>query len=128
MTTTLPESRVWIRADAAKVRQALTNVLGNARKYSPSGGPIAVRIVETAGRVGILLRDHGIGMSADQVGRVGERLWRADTSGVTPGTGLGMVIVKEILDLHGGQVEVASELGEGTTVTLWRPILSSVTA
>jgi len=117
----LPDRPVWIRADTAKSRQALINVLGNARKYSPDGGRIEVRIIEGAGRVGIQIRDHGIGMSADQVARVGERLWRADTSGMTPGTGLGMAIVKEILALHGGQVDVASELGVGTTVTLWWP-------
>ncbi len=117
----MPETPRWIRADAAKSRQALTNVLGNARKYSPDGGAIELTIVERAGRLAVVIRDHGIGMTPEQVARVGERLWRADTSGLTPGTGLGMAIVKEILALHGGQVEIASELGVGTTVTLWWP-------
>ena len=121
VAATLPETPRWIRADAAKSRQALTNVIGNARKYSPDGGEIEVTLVERVGRLAVVVRDHGIGMTPEQVARVGERLWRADTSGMTPGTGLGMAIVKEILALHGGQVEVASEPGVGTTVTLWWP-------
>jgi signal transduction histidine kinase/CHASE1-domain containing sensor protein len=124
----LPARPVWIRADAAKARQALTNVLGNARKYSPRGGAIDVRILERGDGIGIQVRDRGIGMSADQVARVGERLWRADTSGTTPGTGLGMAIVKEILELHGGRVEVESALGVGTSVTLWWPPTPATTA
>ena len=124
----LPKRPVWIRADAGKSRQALTNVFANARKYSPAGGAIEVAIVERVGRLGIVVRDHGIGMTAEQVGRVGERMWRADTSGLTPGTGLGMAIVKEILTLHGGTVEVASQPGVGTSVTLWWPAAASVTA
>ncbi len=122
----LPERPVWISADAAKSRQALTNVLGNARKYSPDGGAIEVRIAVGTQRIGIAVQDHGIGMSGEQLARVGERLWRADASGTTPGTGLGMAIVKEILTLHGGQVELDSQLGVGTTVTLWWPAAGAV--
>jgi signal transduction histidine kinase len=60
-------------------------------------------------------------MTAEQVARVCERFYRADTSGQIPGTGLGMSIVKEIIDLHGGDVEVRSQPGAGTTVCLWLP-------
>ncbi|MEI8297841.1 MAG: CHASE domain-containing protein [Pseudomonadota bacterium] len=122
----LPPQPVWIRADATKARQALTNVLGNARKYSPDGGGIEIDLVAHPGRLGIVIRDHGIGMTAAQVARVGERLWRADTSGMTPGTGLGMAIVKEILALHGGEVEISSEAEVGTVVTLWWPSSTAV--
>jgi signal transduction histidine kinase len=62
-----------------------------------------------------------MGMTDDQLSRVFERFYRADTAGTIPGTGLGMSIVKEIIDLHGGRVEVHSKPGEGTTVTLWLP-------
>jgi signal transduction histidine kinase len=112
-------------ADAAKLRQALTNVLSNAAKYSPAGGAIeihgATRAREGHVLVGISVTDHGIGMTPEQVARVGERFYRVDTSGMTPGTGLGMAIVKEIVELLGGQVEIVSSPGVGTSVTLWLP-------
>jgi len=60
-------------------------------------------------------------MTPEQVSRVFERFYRADASGQIPGTGLGMSLVKEIVELHGGMVELHSELGQGTEVTLWVP-------
>jgi signal transduction histidine kinase len=110
-----------VRADPAKLRQALVNLLNNAQKYSPEGGAIQVAIVTKPGKLGVAVSDHGIGLSADQVKRIGERFWRADTSGKIPGTGLGMAIVKEIMQHHGGYVDVSSQPGAGTTVTLWLP-------
>jgi signal transduction histidine kinase len=62
--------------------------------------------------------DQGIGMTAEQTQRVCERFYRADTSGKVPGTGLGMSIVKEIMDLHQGRIDIESTLGQGTCVTL----------
>jgi len=114
-----------VRADAAKLRQALTNVLGNAVKYSPKGGAVEISCA-TADRdgrcfVGIIVADHGIGMTPAQLARVGERFYRADTSGNIPGTGLGVTIVKEIVELHGGSLAVDSTPGAGTTITLWLP-------
>jgi signal transduction histidine kinase len=114
-----------VRADAGKLRQALTNVLGNAVKYSPAGGAVEIRCTahggEGNGFVSIAVTDHGVGMRPDQVARVCERFYRADTSGKIPGTGLGMAIVKEIVNLLGGQIEIISSVGVGTTVTLWLP-------
>ncbi len=114
-----------VRGDAAKLRQALTNILGNARKYSPDGDAIEIEFIadQQAGeaRVGIVVQDHGIGMTAEQIQRVFERFYRADTSGKVPGSGLGMSIVKEIIDLHGGQVTLQSSLGKGTRVIIWLP-------
>lgn len=120
---TMPEDALWAAVDAEKFRQALTNVLSNAYKYSPNGGEIRLELLnETRAEVpmiGLRISDQGIGMSAQQVGRAFERFFRADPSGNIPGTGLGLSIVKEILELHGGQVELASAPGEGTVVTLW---------
>jgi signal transduction histidine kinase len=114
-----------VRADAAKLRQALTNVLGNAVKYSPKGGAVEIRCVTETRQgkpfVGIVITDNGIGMTAAQLARVGERFYRADTSGNIPGTGLGVTIVKEIVELHGGSLDVESMSGAGTTMTLWLP-------
>jgi signal transduction histidine kinase len=112
--------------DPAKTEQALVNVLSNAVKYAPDGGPIrlSTRIgrVQHAPAVGVSVQDRGIGMSPEQLGRVFERFYRADPSGNIPGTGLGMSLVKEIVELQGGRVQVDSELGCGTTVTLWLPL------
>jgi len=115
-----------VRADAAKLRQALTNVLGNAVKYSPKGGAVDIRCARRSRDgnhfIGIQVADHGIGMTPAQTARVGERFYRADTSGNIPGTGLGVTIVKEIVELHGGSLDVESEPGVGTTITLWLPV------
>ncbi len=116
---------LFVDADRRKMQQALLNILSNAYKYSPNRGDvdIAYRIDDDDGnaRVGVEVRDHGIGMTAAQGSRVCERFYRVDTSGQFPGTGLGMSIVKEIVELHGGDVELVSEVGVGTTVTLWFP-------
>lgn len=127
VTLQLPAEPVWLDVDAKKLSQALSNVLSNAYKYSPGGGDITLGLEhrEHSGhqQCGICVRDHGIGMSPEHLQRVFERFFRADTSGNIPGTGLGMTIVKEIIELHGGQVQVESVLGQGTTVTLWLPVL-----
>jgi signal transduction histidine kinase len=114
-----------LRVDRAKLRQALINVVGNAVKFSPAGGPIEVtcsaRAMEGQRFVAIAVRDHGIGMTGEQVSRVCERFYRVDNSGTVPGTGLGMAIVKEVTELHGGYVDIASSLGKGTSITLFLP-------
>ncbi|MDT7837331.1 PAS domain S-box protein [Aquabacterium sp. OR-4] len=119
-----------IHVDSEKTRQALLNVLSNAYKYSPQGGAIEVSVLkgERLGRpaVGIQVRDQGIGMTPAQLQRVCERFYRADPSGNIPGTGLGMSLVKEIVELQGGEVQIDSELGAGTRVTLWLPLATEM--
>jgi signal transduction histidine kinase len=122
----LPEHKLYVLADSGKLRQAVLNVLTNAYKYSPAGGPVVLE-VETRNSSGhtprtcIHIRDQGIGMTPEQSGRVFERFYRADTSGKTSGTGLGMSIVKEIIDLHGGDLAISSEVNFGTQVSLCLP-------
>ncbi len=123
VTRDLPADLPPVKADLAKLRQVLINVVGNAVKYSPKGGGITISATEIEGRrgerqVAITVSDQGIGMTSAQAARVCERFYRADTSGSTPGTGLGMAIVKEIMELLGGRVEIASTHGVGTVVTL----------
>lgn len=121
----LPQAPVPVRVDRSKMAQALGNVLSNAYKYSPEGGAVQVRVVLREGasgpQAGIEVQDRGIGMTPEQLARVCERFYRADTSGNIPGTGLGMSIVKEIVELLGGSLALASEPGRGTTATLWLP-------
>jgi signal transduction histidine kinase len=115
---------LWVSADRKKLIQAVSNVISNAYKYSPGGGTVGIELVPPTSDVpllGIRIVDHGIGMTPEQLARVCERFYRADVSGKIPGTGLGMSIVKEIVELHGGQLELTSKVGAGTTVTLWLP-------
>ncbi len=123
---------LWINADSNKLTQAFNNVLSNAYKYSPEGGSVEISYVSTAEGIqppsgtsqaltGIRVTDQGIGMTPEQLSRVCERFYRANTTGKTPGTGLGMSIVKEIIELHGGELEISSRIGAGTSVTIWLP-------
>ena len=121
----LPSDAVEALFDREKFSQALTNVLSNAFKYSPEGGSVLItaetRSLQHEQQVGVRVQDSGIGMSDAVKERLFERFFRADASGSIPGTGLGMSLVKEIMDLHRGEIEVDSTVGEGTTVTLWIP-------
>ena len=128
-----PAAARWVRADRKKLMQAVGNVLSNAYKYSPNGGRVLIEIVDreldgghgaSGPCVGIRISDQGIGMTPEQLSRICERFYRADTSGKIPGTGLGMSIVKEIVELHGGEVGFSSHFGAGTAVTLWLPAMA----
>jgi signal transduction histidine kinase len=120
------EGPTWVWADAEKLAQALLNVLSNAYRYSEAPSGVAVKLTwrdAVAGpEVGVAVQDGGVGMSPEQVQRVCERFYRADPSCTIPGTGLGMSIVKEIMDIHHGHIEFETELGQGCTVTLWFPL------
>lgn len=118
-----------VAVDADKLSQAILNVISNAYKYSPHGGVIKLStltcIRDNKAEVGISVRDHGIGMTVEQVARIFDRFYRADISGAIPGTGLGMSLVKEIMEIHQGRVEIKSTPNQGTQVTLWLPAACS---
>lgn len=125
----LPDQLPDISVDWAKMTQALTNILSNAYKYSPNGGDICLDVIEQpagegkrGGLIGIRVSDHGLGMTPEQTAMAFERFFRADDSGNIPGTGLGLSLVKEIVELHGGRVGLESTFGEGTQITLWLPV------
>lgn len=119
----MPDVPMFIQADHTKAQTAILNVLSNAYKYSGAGGPVHLGVKAQPGAVAVCITDQGIGMTPAQAGRVGERFYRADTSGKVPGTGLGMSIVKAIMALHHGHVEVDSTPGQGTRVTLVFPAI-----
>lgn len=118
-----------VAVDAEKFGQALLNVISNAYKYSPNGGAIEIatrtRTRDGGAEVGVVVRDHGIGMTPEQQARVFDRFYRVDSSGAIPGTGLGMSLVKEIMDIHQGRVEIQSAPVQGTEVGLWLPAAST---
>lgn len=123
----VPPGLPLVMVDQTQGRRAILNVLSNAYKYSPGGGDVKIDVIVSEdgddGRqqVGIRVSDSGIGMTSEQLSHLFERFYRADASGTVLGTGLGMSIVREIVNLHGGEVEVSSRIGKGTTVTIWLP-------
>ncbi len=132
LVTDLPATVPDIRADRAKFQQALLNLLSNAFKFSPAGGDVELRILpeDPEGRplVGVSVRDHGIGMNEEARARAFERFFRSDRSGHIPGTGLGLSLVKEIMNIHGGRIDLDSEPERGTCVTLWFPLAAKPAA
>lgn len=128
----IPEQLPRVLVDPDKLQLAISNVIGNAVKYSMGRGVIDIvisqREAEGVSQIGIVVRDRGIGMTPEQIGRIFERFYRADTSGKIPGTGLGMSIVKEIIGIFRGAVDVRSTFGEGCEITLWLPVASASNA
>ena len=111
--------------DEIKAVQAVSEVLDNARLYSEPGQPVSLSIVAADEQwLTLEIRDRGMGMTPEEVSRVCERFWRADASRHEPGTGLGMSLVKEIIDLQGGWMEIDSEPGQGTRVRLSLPVVT----
>ncbi len=114
-----------VSGDRRKLGQVITNLISNAYKYSPGGGEVSVDYSEELNGdkrlLGVEIRDKGIGMSSQQQARCFERFYRANVTGNIPGTGLGLCIVKEIMDLHGGRIDLQSTPGQGTTITVWLP-------
>jgi signal transduction histidine kinase len=115
-----------LRMDPDKLNQAILNCLSNAFKFSEEGSEVALeaeRIVRDGrDEVEIRIRDHGIGMSSEQAARAFDKFYRVDSSGKIPGSGLGLCLVKEIVEAHGGSVLLQSQLGEGTTIRLYLPL------
>lgn len=111
-------------ADRDKMEQVLKNVLGNAVKYSHGGGHIKISDEIRNGQYLVMVKDEGIGMTPEQVNKIFDKFYRADISdSAIEGTGLGMTIVKYIIEAHGGDILVESKYGSGTTVRFKLPLL-----
>jgi PAS domain S-box-containing protein len=112
-----------VAADRDKARQVLVNLVENAVKYSPDGGEIEVGVRAGPSTVHFFVRDHGLGIPAQEQSRIFDKFYRLDpdmTRGVG-GTGLGLYICRELVERMGGQISVASEPGEGSTFTFDLP-------
>ena len=126
-----PASALEVDGDAVQIRQVITNLLDNALAYSPDGSPVTVTVAavdhEDRPSVAVEVTDRGQGLTPNQAARVFERFYRTDAarSRAHGGTGLGLSIVAAITEAHGGEVEVDSTPGEGSTfrVLLPRPAL-----
>ncbi|MGN1408911.1 MAG: ATP-binding protein [Eubacteriales bacterium] len=117
----LPE----ITADRQRIEQVVINIMSNAIKYTPDGGQIDIRITKSQRKsVLISVADNGIGIPDEDISHLFERFYRVEKSRNQDagGTGLGLAIAKELVEAHGGQITVESELGSGTNVTIELPI------
>ena len=106
-----------VRGSPDRLYRAVANVLDNAAKWSPNGGPVEVRVA--GGEVTI--RDHGSGIAPDDLPHVFDRFYRSPSARGTPGSGLGLAIVRQVAETHGGQVSVEAADGGGTIVRLRLP-------
>jgi signal transduction histidine kinase len=102
--------------------QVFDNLISNAVKFSPAGGTINVVLQTTSGGIVVAVEDQGLGMSPEQQERVFDKFYRADSSNTAvSGLGLGMSLVKSIIEGHSGRIWVKSEAGVGTTVYFTLP-------
>ncbi len=117
----LPE----IQADPERLAQVMTNLVDNALRYGPNGTRVVVGAFSVAGCVKLSVSDDGPGIPPEDVPHLFERFWRAEKSRnrVTGGSGLGLVIVKQLVEAHHGQVQVESHVGRGTRFEVQIPIV-----
>lgn len=113
-----------VPGDPRRLERVFTNLISNAIKYSPEGESIEVRVVEANNYLTVAVRDRGTGIPPEYLPKIFERFYRVPGQNVE-GTGLGLYVVKSIVERHGGHVEVKSVPGEGTTFMVVLPIKQS---
>jgi signal transduction histidine kinase len=122
-TTALPT--VWVSADPTRLRQVIANLLDNAIKYTPPGGQITLTACQKPTGVAVVVEDTGRGMTPDELGHIWDRLYRGDRSRSQRGLGLGLSLVKAVVQAHHGAVAVSSTPGKGSRFTVRFPKPSS---
>ena len=110
-----------IPIDAKRMDQVFTNLLSNAVKYAPDAQRIEVKAGTVGANVVVSVRDFGVGIPKDEVSRLFQKFFRASTSTGIPGTGIGLHLVKHLIELHGGTIAVDSIEGQGTTFSVTFP-------
>jgi two-component system sensor histidine kinase VicK len=115
-----------VMGDPEWLHRAVDALVDNAIKFSPNGGEISVRVMHRSGQVYLTIRDHGVGIPAEQFDRIFERFRRVKHMGphLFGGVGLGLPLVKQVVEQHGGTIEVDSEEGQGSTFIVSLPAVS----
>ncbi|QIZ98386.1 ATP-binding protein [Leifsonia sp. PS1209] len=119
-----PDEPVTMFGDPVRIGQSVDNLVSNAIKFTPSGGTVTVTLSRDGGDAVIAVSDTGIGIPAVELGQLSNRFFRASTAtrNAVPGVGLGLTITKAIVTAHGGSIDIASEEGVGTTISLRLPL------
>ena len=113
----------WVLGDAPRLREVFFNLIDNGIKYTPEGGEVALWVGQNGLEAVVTVRDTGIGIPPEHVPHIFDRFYRVDKarSRAEGGTGLGLSIAQSIAGAHGGRIELASTLGQGTTCTVRLP-------
>ncbi|MGA9517387.1 cell wall metabolism sensor histidine kinase WalK [Trichococcus shcherbakoviae] len=116
---------LWVEIDQDKFIQVIDNIMNNAIKYSPDGGKITCRLMETHNSIVISITDEGLGIPRKDIGHVFDRFYRVDKARARSmgGTGLGLAISKEVVQLHGGKIWVTSVENKGSTFFISLPYI-----
>ncbi len=117
----LKGDRVKVHGDRERLTEAIKNIVDNAIKYNRPGGRVDMEVKKEDGCAVIIVRDTGMGIPQDRLGRIFERFYRVEEDRKVGGTGLGLSIAKTIIDAHRGRIEVESEPGVGTTFRIVMP-------
>jgi signal transduction histidine kinase len=119
------EDQAVVMGDADRLRQLLLNLVDNAIKYTPAGGEVRLSLYHKQGWVQVAVRDTGMGIFPEDLPHIFERFYSTDRARRRGGTGLGLSIAKWIAEAHGGHLTVESEVGKGSTFTVWlRPVMA----
>jgi signal transduction histidine kinase len=123
LSSTVPGEPVEMRFDRERIVQLMTNLIGNAIKFTPRAGAVSVLVEERPDDVLVEVIDTGAGIPADELPHIFERFYRGTNTGEAraSGSGLGLAIVRSIVEMHDGQIELASEVGTGTQVRIVLP-------
>jgi signal transduction histidine kinase len=122
IAVSVPDAPVIGNWDQDRLSQILDNLIGNAQKYSGSGGAITVSVRVDGGSARLTVADTGPGISQDELPHLFERFYRGDRTSATSGLGLGLYIVRMLIEAHGGRVWAESEPGEGTRIQVELPL------
>jgi signal transduction histidine kinase len=110
-----------VRADKDRLVQIMLNLTSNAYKYTPNGGRIVIRASPNSSMVAISVEDSGVGMTPEQLAKLGTKFWRADNGLQQSGTGLGFAITRHLIELMSGTLDIQSEPGKGSRFTFTLP-------
>ena len=113
-------SEVLIQGDRSRLRQVFVNIIDNARKYSPPNETIDIKIERRSEWAAVVIADHGPGIPAADLPRVKQKFYKGNAN--KPGSGIGLAVSDEIIQMHGGELRIESEEGDGTVVTILLPL------
>jgi signal transduction histidine kinase len=120
--THIPAPPLIVTGDRSRLQRAFANLLDNALKFTPKGGRVVVSLLQDEGLALVTFDDNGPGISAESLPRIYDRFFRGEQSRTTAGNGLGLSLVKAIIQVHGGQIDVASSPDQGSRFTISLPL------